>query len=319
MKRILLTGATGFLGPFVLRDLLAKGYGVRVATPDEPPRHQNMEWRPTDFAKEPDYVSLVQRMDAIVHLAAELQDRSKMHVVNVDATKALACAAEQAGVGFFLYTSSVGVYGFPPQRVISEETATLSMDKSKDLFLAEPFLYDYSVTKLLGEHAVRDAAEQMDWVILRPANIVTEEKVAGSLRMNLLQQIWRGYRKTHHVYAGDVSHAVMFFVNRHFERPHAKHRTIYNVSEDLEPTNNYLDLYLRFAKRSGSWRRYIRIKSPALLDVLKDHVKFRHLKRGLPAGAVIYSPEKLCDLGFTYRDGISEVHARAIESLCVQR
>lgn len=120
--RVLVTGATGALGPATLRALAAAGHRVRalVRTPAAVVADGVEPW----VGDLTDRASLDRAMldvDAVVHLAALLHVvhpppglRADYHRVNVDGTRALAAAAGQAGVRRLVFASTAAVYGPTP-------------------------------------------------------------------------------------------------------------------------------------------------------------------------------------------------------------
>ena len=121
MKNILITGATGFIGREVCRQLRRLGYTVSGTTrdtglhagPENIPLHYIQE-----FSCEMDWSQAVAGADAIVHLAArvhQMRDQvvdpmSEYRRVNVG-YKSLATVAAAAGVKRFIFLSSIKVNG----------------------------------------------------------------------------------------------------------------------------------------------------------------------------------------------------------------
>lgn len=314
MKRVLLTGATGKLGPHVLQALVQRGCSVRVATPDAPASHPGTQWLETDLTREVDWDALVRDCDTVIHLAAELRDIHRMERVNVHATEQLARAAEAAGVAVFLYTSSVGAYGFTREPVVTEGTSTMGVeDLAAREFLAGDDLFQYARSKLRGELVLRQVLRNTRCVVVRPANIVTARDIEKVLDWPLMRRVWRGHRCTHQVYVKDVAAAVVWLSARaHGE--HAAQPDIYNVSSDHEEANCYADLFRRAVSMSGSRRLVPWIRMPRALDIWKDRLKFRRYDIGLPPGLVRYSPEKLIRAGFVHPFGILKVQDEVIRS-----
>ncbi len=119
--RIAVTGANGFVGMSLVRELARRGHQVRALTrfPDaalscEPvetiatgPIEAIEDWRP--------YLSGI---ESVIHLAArahlndrEMQDDIRIRAINTAATLALAKSAAKRKVGHFIYISSIGAHG----------------------------------------------------------------------------------------------------------------------------------------------------------------------------------------------------------------
>lgn len=314
MKRVLLTGATGKLGPHVLQALVKRGCCVRVATPDRPVYYPGTHWLETDFAQDVDWEALMWGCDTVIHLAAELRDVQRMERVNVHATEQLARAAEAGGVAVFLYTSSVGAYGFTREAVVTEGTATMGLQELAGReFLAGDDLLQYARSKLRGEIVLRQVLGKTRCVVVRPANIVTAKDIEKVLDWPLMRRLWRGHRCTHQVYVKDVAEAVVWLGARAHEQ-HAAQPDIYNVSSDHEEANCYADLFTRAVDLSGRRRLVPSLRIPSAMDIWKDRLKFRRYDIGLPPGLVRYSPDKLLRTGFVHPFGILKVQDEVIRS-----
>lgn len=127
---ILVTGATGAVGPRIVNSLLEAGYAVRTLSLAAPPPGAwpaGVDERLGDVTD----MALVQRamqgVDAAVHLAAQLhianpppELQETFERVNVGGTAAVAAAAEKAGVQRMIMASTIAVYG-PAEGIIIDE------------------------------------------------------------------------------------------------------------------------------------------------------------------------------------------------------
>jgi UDP-glucose 4-epimerase len=171
--RILVTGASGFIGRALVSKLAAEGRTVRAAM-REPvdvfPR--NVETLAmSDLTSPLDWRMLLNRVDAVVHLAGiahsgpgvaeDAYDR-----VNRRATAELAAAAARAGVRRIVFLSSIRAQSGPTaDRVLTEDDAPQPTDP-------------YGRSKLAAEEAVRQAG--VPYTILRPT-LVYGTHVKGNL------------------------------------------------------------------------------------------------------------------------------------------
>jgi UDP-glucose 4-epimerase len=112
---VLVTGATGFVGRYLLPVLEQQGWTVRAAV-RRPSGLQN-EVVIDSIGHENDWQAALAGVDAVVHLAARVhhpndRDAEKLYRdLNVDGTLQLARSATAAGVKQFVFASTALVYG----------------------------------------------------------------------------------------------------------------------------------------------------------------------------------------------------------------
>ena len=167
MRCALVTGAAGFVGSAIVRELGASG--VEVRTTDRVPKTGTnlASYRAADLRQEDSIGPLVEGADAVIHAAGLAHvfrpDESTarlMHEANGIAAGNVARAAARSGVRRVVLVSSVSVYGSP---------GAASVDET---FPARPS-GAYAESKYEGERlaleAVRGTATAL--TILRPATI----------------------------------------------------------------------------------------------------------------------------------------------------
>jgi len=172
MSRILVTGASGFVGHILCRTLLAQGFEVtatvrRIAL--LPERHERLyqEIEVGDIHASTDWSSALKGVNTLVHLAARVHvmkdvasdPLAEFLKVNLDGTVNLARQAARVGVKRLVYVSSVKVNG--------EETQELRSYVEQDM----PAPQDpYGVSKWEAERALQLIAQEtgLEVVVVRP-------------------------------------------------------------------------------------------------------------------------------------------------------
>lgn len=212
--RVLLTGATGFIGKAILDELQNKGFEV---FPVGGPRSRNIptDSRPItcDVADPDDVLRLtsMRDIDAVVHaagLAHRFTDGDPKDFVrtNVDGVRNVAQVAVKLGAKQFLLLSSVLVYGdvkSSPTVNVTEEFPCLP----KDI---------YGESKLLGEQAAQEVCEKhsLSLTILRLAPTIGEgskgnfSKLVRAMDRRMFLWVGRGENRKSLVYVGDAGRAV---------------------------------------------------------------------------------------------------------------
>ncbi len=120
MTRVLLTGATGFVGRTLAPVLAKAGHMVRAAVRTERPLPQGCAEKVVigEIGPDTDWGIALRDVDLVVHAAARVHvldddpENSALYMrVNASGTQCLAAAAAGAGISRFIYLSSVKVNG----------------------------------------------------------------------------------------------------------------------------------------------------------------------------------------------------------------
>lgn len=161
-RLILVTGAAGFIGRHLCRDLAAAGYRVRgTVRANPPPSSQEIEYRASgDIGGAVDWSPLLTGVDAVVHCAARVHvlreadgdTWTAFRRANIEATERLAREAAEAGVQRFVFLSSI--------------KASVAERAGGD----GPHLHPYDRSKLEAERALAHIAREtgLETAILRP-------------------------------------------------------------------------------------------------------------------------------------------------------
>ena len=160
--RILVTGATGFVGAAVARALLARGQKVRVLTRAASSR-RNIEGLDVEVAQgdllDPESLArAVAGCRSVYHVAADYRlwvpDPAEMYRANIDGSRALMLAARDAGVERIVYTSSVATLGVNKDRSPSDEFTPVSLDHMIGTYKRSKFLAEAEVRRLARDERV---------------------------------------------------------------------------------------------------------------------------------------------------------------------
>ena len=307
-EKILVTGATGFAGRWLLPRLIAAGYDVRGQYNRHAGTLDDVEWRPFDMVASLDFDALVEGCAGVVHLAAALNDASLMDRVNVDASEALVGASEAAGVKYFSYASSCVVYGSPKSRFVSEDTPRLDprapMDKQ---YYAEPYMLDYARTKTLAEQAIEAASPKMVVDMLRPVVVADHKRLLEGRDWNAVRRLTTLYRQTNYMYAGDTADAMVHLLRQGLSGQRGPGIEAWNLADPKSGT--FVKHFRHALGASGDPRWKAALHVPVVADMGKDFMRFRQPQIRYPLGMLRFSTEKLSQSGFEPTIGV----ARALE------
>jgi nucleoside-diphosphate-sugar epimerase len=116
--RLLITGANGFLGREIVRQMICSGLHVRATDKQDKSFFPDIDYSPADIVDSASFVSVVQSVDCVIHAAglAHIFDKNKaakalFKSVNEIGAANVAQVAADAGVRYFVLISSVSVYG----------------------------------------------------------------------------------------------------------------------------------------------------------------------------------------------------------------
>jgi UDP-glucose 4-epimerase len=145
--RVLVTGATGFIGRRAVAELEQRHEVVAVAR-EAPPGAA--DWVEQDLAEPLDLTRLPRRVDAVIHLAQSRRYRDfpdgaqDIYAVNVHSTFQLLEWARDAGARTFVLASTGGVYAYSPQPVREDDPIRLANMYFRSKYAAEVLLGAYA-------------------------------------------------------------------------------------------------------------------------------------------------------------------------------
>jgi len=258
--KVLITGATGFIGGHFL-PLFKKGYyHLLVAT-----RHQNLEVNSiviNEINQDTNWDEALQNIDIVIHLAARAHilkesvsdPEAEFDRVNAQGTINLVRQSIKAGVKHFIFLSSIGAM------------TTLSDTIINELSPSNPDT-PYGKSKLKAEQAIQEICQNsfMTYTILRPTlvyganNPGNMERLLALTAKNLPLPLASINNSRSLVYVGNLVDAIITCI----DHPNAKNQTfIVSDGEDLSTP----ELIKRLGKAMG--------KSPLMLPFPSSLLKF---------------------------------------------
>lgn len=148
---ILITGATGAIGPLVVNEFFNEGFSIRTLSLDQPKAEMwplDVDARIGDITDSSSVAAAMEGVDAVIHMAALLHivnpppDLERLYEqVNVGGTSVVVEAALRAGVRRLVFFSTIAVYGRSDGKIVTENDPV-----HPDTF--------YARTKLEAEHVV---------------------------------------------------------------------------------------------------------------------------------------------------------------------
>ena len=179
MERVLITGASGFIGSFIVEEALKRNMEVWAAVR----RSSSREWLQDDrihfielnLSSEEDLKRQLKDhvFDYVVHAAGVTKclRKEQFYAVNTEGTKHLvnALLALQMPLKKFVYLSSLSIFGAireqqPYEAIRETDTPQPNTEYGKSKLAAEAFLKDCSTSLLMDGKA-------FPYVILRPAGV----------------------------------------------------------------------------------------------------------------------------------------------------
>jgi dihydroflavonol-4-reductase len=198
--KVFLTGATGFVGSHVARELAGRGAELRLLVrPSSPLRNLDglpAETVPGDLLDLESLRSAIRGCDAVMHVAADYRlwvtDPDSMYAINVAGTRELLRIAREEGVGRSIYTSSVATMGFRSDGMIVDEETPVSV---------ENMIGHYKRSKFLAEQeAISAARAGQNVIVLNPTTPIGSHDIkptpTGRIVVDFLNRKFPAYVDT---------------------------------------------------------------------------------------------------------------------------
>lgn len=190
---ILVTGASGFLGSEIVKQLVAQGEHVRILIRKTSSIAQfsaidkNIEFVEGDILDITSLESAFEGVEKIIHSAAVIGYDSTqydaMYKTNIEGTANVVNVALSKSIKKIVHISSIAAIGGKPNELITEET---KWEKNK-------WTTHYGITKMLAEREIwRGIQEGLEAVIVNPGIIVGVGNDEHKATMRLFKQIASG-------------------------------------------------------------------------------------------------------------------------------
>lgn len=198
--KVLVTGATGFVGSHVAQLLCAQGAQVRVLVRPTS-RMENIADlkadRVTGDLRDLDSLrKATQGCDFVFHVAADyrlwVRDPEEMYRSNVEGTRAIIRAAQENNVRRVIYTSSVATMGFTTAGHIADETSPVTL---------EDMVGPYKRSKFMAEQIALEAGRNgANAVVVNPTTPIGDQDIkptpTGRIIVDFLRRKFPAYVDT---------------------------------------------------------------------------------------------------------------------------
>jgi len=279
-KTVFITGATGFLGGAMARELAAQGALVK-ALARRPGRDKYLQGVPGiemvsgDLSNVTRLAEMMRGCETIFHAAAQLGGTyAVQYPANVIGTRNMAQAAAQAGVKRFVHISSAAVYGPRIPAVVTEDTPL------------NPGANPYNITKAEAETALIEVAQQtgLTYTIIRPGMIYGPRN--GMWTANLFRLAARrplffagdGSGSAYTIYVDDVIDLALTAAQHS-----AAVNEAFNAVNDPAPTwRDFIGGYAKLAK-NDSWVAIPTLILQPVAYLIEVYLRLRGEPQGLPS------------------------------------
>ena len=275
--KLLVTGANGFLGRYVVAEALRRGHAVTavlrsLSAPQDVGwrAHPNLTIVQADLRLRRDLGQKIAGVDAVLHLAAAKSGDLYAQIGGtVVATENLLAAMDDAGIRRIVLVSSFAVYNYlelPSHSVVNEQTPIENHGFDRD---------EYAQTKLIQERLVREhgAANGWAYTILRPGVIYGRDNLfTARLGMMAGKNIIRigAWARLPLTYVENCATAIVMAA----ENEAASGQTL-NVVDDSMPTQRTFVNMLK--KRLSPRPRVIRVNWTVMRGIARLAVVFNRV------------------------------------------
>lgn len=218
--KILITGASGFIGSFIVEEALKRGLdtwaAIRKSSSREWLQDERIHFIELNLASKAQLVEQLrdQNFDYVVHAAGVTKclNKADFHRINTEGTKNLAEALLEVGMPLkrFVFVSSLSIFG-----AIKEQQPYEAICENDS---PQPNT-EYGRSKLAAEHCLETLAKRLPYIILRPTGVYGPREKDYFIMAKSIKQhsdFAVGYKRQDitFVYVSDVVQAVFLALEK---------------------------------------------------------------------------------------------------------
>ena len=298
---IAVTGGTGFVGRYLVKELVARGHKVRILTrKNVSVAVAGVEYYKGSLDDVCSLTSFVDGVDVVCHCAGEISDQSKFVITNFIGTKNIFSVCKNRGVKRFIQLSSVGVYGAIDSGSIDESHELRAMN-------------DYEASKIASDQwLLKQKNHAVEICLLRPSAVLgidmpnnSIRQLVDAIRKRVFFLIGKNYLASY-ISIENLTRALVLIV----EYPGDLHNKIYNLSDSI----TWEDILGTVSRALSIKRRCVRI--PKNIVLLVSHIGVRLLGNKFPlkesrvtalSKRTIYDSTAISDdLGYSAQNTLSQ-------------
>ena len=170
--KILVTGASGFIGSFIVEEALKRGFetwaAIRRSSSREWLQDKRIRFIELNLSSKAQLVDQLrgQDFDYVVHAAGVTKclNKSDFHRINTEGTKNLVDALLEVGMPLkrFVFVSSLSIFGAIKEKQPYEEIRESDTPQPNT---------EYGRSKLAAEHYLESLGSRLPYIILRPTGV----------------------------------------------------------------------------------------------------------------------------------------------------
>jgi UDP-glucose 4-epimerase len=322
--RVLVTGATGAIGPLLITHLLDHGHRVRVLLRHSSlPQYilKNVDVFQGDVSDEVSLLGALDHAEAVFHLAAKLHINApspdlydEYNRINVTGSANVAKAVVENRVKRMVHFSTINVYGpSKPSSALFDESSPLN---PQSIYAESKIKAEKAVLDILGHHPSSSVVILRLAAVYGPRMQGNYKTLVKALKYRLFWPIGRGDNRRTLIYIDDLLRGAHLAA----VHPNAKSNT-YNLTDGRIHTLNQIIEAIAYAVGHRAPRFHIPENSALFISDAADKVldrlsqpraRFRTLVEKMLEDVAV-DGNKICrDLGFTPRVSLKQGWQKAM-------